>query len=124
MALPPCHVLFQFYVAGGKLSCQLYQRSADVFLGVPFNIASYALLTTMVARVTGLEPGEFIHTLGDAHIYLNHVEQVKLQLTRDPRPLPTMHINPQVKSIFDFSYDDFSLENYNPHPHIKGNIAV
>ncbi|HNY09755.1 MAG TPA: thymidylate synthase, partial [Tenuifilaceae bacterium] len=114
----------QFYVAGGKLSCQLYQRSADVFLGVPFNIASYALLTTMVARVTGLEPGEFIHTLGDAHIYLNHVEQVKLQLTRDPRPLPTMHINPQVKSIFDFSYDDFSLENYNPHPHIKGNIAV
>jgi thymidylate synthase len=124
MALPPCHVLFQFYVANGKLSCQLYQRSADVFLGVPFNIASYSLLTMMVAHVTGLEPGEFIHTLGDTHIYLNHVEQVKLQLTREPRPLPTMRINPQVKSIFDFSYDDFSLEGYNPHPHIKGNIAV
>ncbi|MDX9852799.1 MAG: thymidylate synthase [Tenuifilaceae bacterium] len=124
MALPPCHVLFQFYVANGKLSCQLYQRSADVFLGVPFNIASYALLTMMVAQVTGLQPGEFIHTLGDTHIYLNHIEQVKLQLSREPRLLPKMVINPEVKSIFDFKYEDFSLQDYNPHPHIKGAIAI
>jgi thymidylate synthase len=124
MALPPCHVLFQFYVANGKLSCQLYQRSADVFLGVPFNIASYALLTMMVAQATSLTPGEFIHTLGDAHIYLNHIEQVKLQLSRDPRPLPVMIINPDVKSIFDYRFEDFKLEGYNPHPHIKGAIAV
>ncbi len=124
MALPPCHVLFQFYVANGKLSCQLYQRSADVFLGVPFNIASYALLTMMVAQVTGLQPGEFIHTLGDTHIYLNHIEQVKLQLSREPRSLPKMVINPEVKSIFDFKYEDFSLQDYNPHPHIKGAIAI
>ncbi|MBC7124587.1 MAG: thymidylate synthase [Bacteroidales bacterium] len=124
MALPPCHVLFQFYVANGKLSCQLYQRSADVFLGVPFNIASYALLTMMMAQVCGYEPGEFVHTLGDTHIYLNHIEQVKLQLTREPRELPRMVINPEVKSIFDFKYTDFKLENYNPHPHIKGDIAV
>jgi len=124
MALPPCHVLFQFYVAGGKLSCQLYQRSCDIFLGVPFNIASYALLTAMMAQVTGLQPGEFIHTLGDAHIYLNHIEQVKLQLTREPRPLPVLKLNPEVKSIFDFRYEDFSIEGYDPHPHIKGEIAV
>jgi len=124
MALPPCHVLFQFYVADGKLSCQLYQRSCDIFLGVPFNIASYALLTAMIAQVTGLQPGEFVHTLGDAHIYLNHIEQVKLQLTRDPRPLPILKLNPDVKSIFDFKYEDFSFEGYNPHPHIKGEIAV
>ena len=124
MALPPCHVLFQFYVANGKLSCQLYQRSCDIFLGVPFNIASYALLTAMMAQVTGLQPGEFIHTLGDAHIYLNHLEQVKLQLTREPRPLPTLKLNPDVKSIFDFRYEDFSIEGYDPHPHIKGEIAV
>ncbi|MDI3526029.1 MAG: thymidylate synthase [Tenuifilum sp.] len=124
MALPPCHVLFQFYVANGKLSCQLYQRSADVFLGVPFNIASYALLTMMVAQVCGYEPGEFIHTLGDTHIYLNHIEQVKLQLTREPRKLPKMIINPEIKSIFDFQYSDFKLEGYDPHPHIKGEIAV
>lgn len=124
MALPPCHVLFQFYVANGKLSCQLYQRSADVFLGVPFNIASYALLTMMVAQVTGLQPGEFIHTLGDTHIYLNHIEQVTLQLSREPRSLPKMVINPEVKSIFDFKYEDFSLQDYNPHPHIKGAIAI
>lgn len=124
MALPPCHVLFQFYVANGKLSCQLYQRSADVFLGVPFNIASYALLTMMMAQVCGYEPGEFVHTLGDTHIYLNHIEQVKLQLTREPRKLPRMIINPEVKSIFDFKYTDFKLEDYNPHPHIKGDIAV
>ncbi len=124
MALPPCHVLFQFYVANGKLSCQLYQRSADVFLGVPFNIASYALLTMMMAQVCGYQPGEFIHTLGDTHIYLNHIEQVKLQLTREPRKLPRMVINPEVKSIFDFQYSDFRLEDYNPHPHIKGEIAV
>ncbi|MCB8963736.1 MAG: thymidylate synthase [Bacteroidales bacterium] len=124
MALPPCHVLFQFYVANGKLSCQLYQRSADVFLGVPFNIASYALLAMMMAQVCGLKPGEFIHTLGDTHIYLNHIEQVKLQLTREPRPLPKMVINPDVKSIFDFKFDDFKLEGYDPHPHIKGAIAV
>ncbi|HDP54947.1 MAG TPA: thymidylate synthase [Bacteroidetes bacterium] len=124
MALPPCHILFQFYVAKGKLSCQLYQRSADVFLGVPFNIASYALLTMMMAQVTGLKPGDFVHTFGDVHIYSNHIEQVKLQLTREPRKLPTMVINPEVKSIFDFKYDDFSLEGYDPHPHIKGKVAV
>jgi thymidylate synthase len=124
MALPPCHVLFQFYVANGKLSCQLYQRSADIFIGVPFNIASYALLTMMIANVTNLELGDFVHTFGDAHIYLNHVEQVKLQLTREPRPLPKMVINPNVKSIFDYSFDDFKLEDYDPHPHIKGAIAV
>ena len=124
MALPPCHVLFQFYVVNGKLSCQLYQRSCDIFLGVPFNIASYALLTAMIAQVTGLQPGEFIHTMGDAHIYLNHIEQVKLQLTRTPRQLPLLKLNPNVKSIFDFKYEDFSFEEYNPHPHIKGEIAV
>jgi thymidylate synthase len=124
MALPPCHVLFQFYVADGKLSCQLYQRSCDIFLGVPFNIASYALLTVMMAQVTGLQPGEFVHTLGDAHIYLNHLEQVKLQLTRKPRPLPVLKLNPEVRSIFDFCYEDFSFEGYDPHPHIKGEIAV
>ncbi|MGG1687645.1 thymidylate synthase [Pseudalkalibacillus sp. NRS-1564] len=124
MALPPCHCLFQFYVADGKLSCQLYQRSADVFLGVPFNIASYALLTMMMAQVCDLEPGEFIHTLGDAHIYNNHIEQVNLQLTREPRDLPKMKINPDVKSIFDFSFDDFELTDYNPHPHIKGEVSV
>jgi thymidylate synthase len=124
MALPPCHALFQFYVANGKLSCQLYQRSADIFLGVPFNIASYALLTMMMAQVCNLEPGEFVHTLGDAHIYMNHLEQVKLQLTREPKSLPTMRINPDVKSIFDFKFDDFSLENYEAHPHIKGAISV
>ena len=124
MALPPCHVLFQFYVANGKLSCQLYQRSCDIFLGVPFNIASYSLLMVMMAQVTGLQPGEFVHTLGDAHIYLNHLEQVKLQLTREPRPLPTLKINPDVKSIFDFRYEDFSIEGYDPHPHIRGEIAV
>lgn len=124
MALPPCHILFQFWVGNGKLSCQLYQRSCDTFLGVPFNIASYALLLMMMAQATGLQAGEFVHTLGDAHIYLNHIEQVKLQLTREPRPLPTMNINPEVKSIFDFKYEDFTLENYDPHPHIKGAIAV
>jgi thymidylate synthase len=124
MALPPCHILFQFYVANGKLSCQLYQRSADVFLGVPFNIASYALLTMMMAQVTGLQPGEFIHTFGDVHIYQNHIEQVKLQLSRDLRPLPKLIINPEVKSIFDFQFDDFKLEGYDPHPHIKGAVAV
>ena len=124
MNLPPCHALFQFYVANGRLSLQLYQRSADIFLGVPFNIASYALLLMMVAQVTGLEAGEFIHTLGDAHIYTNHFEQVREQLSRDPRPLPTMRINPGVKSIFDFHYDDFTLEGYNPHPHIKGTVSV
>jgi thymidylate synthase len=124
MALPPCHLLFQFYVAGGRLSCQLYQRSCDIFLGVPFNIASYALLTAMMAQVTELQPGEFVHTLGDAHIYLNHLEQVKLQLTREPRPLPILKLNPDVKSIFDFHYEDFVIEGYEPHPHIKGEIAV
>ena len=124
MALPPCHVLFQFYVNNGEISLQLYQRSADVFLGVPFNIASYALLLMMVAQVCGLKPKEFIHTLGDAHIYSNHVEQAKLQLTRDPRPLPTMRINPDVKDIFSFQYEDFQLENYDPHPHIKADVAV
>jgi len=124
MKLPPCHTLFQFYVLDGKLSCQLYQRSADIFLGVPFNIASYSLLTMMVAQVCGLQPGEFIHTFGDAHIYANHLEQVNLQLSRQCRPLPTMKINPAVKNIFDFRFEDFTLENYNPHPHIKGAVAV
>lgn len=124
MNLPPCHLLFQFYVADGKLSLQLYQRSADTFLGVPFNIASYALLLMMTAQVTGLKPGEFIHTTGDTHIYLNHLEQVKLQLQRTPHPLPTMRLNPDVKSLFDFTYDDFQLENYNPWPHIAGKVSV
>jgi thymidylate synthase len=124
MALPPCHILFQFYVADGKLSCQLYQRSADIFIGVPFNIASYALLTLMVAQVTELKPGEFIHTLGDAHIYLNHIDQVKLQLTRQPYKLPEMKINPDIRDILKFRYDDFILEGYISHPHIKGEISV
>ncbi|MEH7885793.1 thymidylate synthase [Bacillus sp. JJ1609] len=124
MALPPCHCMFQFYVADGKLSCQLYQRSADVFLGVPFNIASYALLTMMIAQVCNLEPGEFIHTFGDTHIYTNHLEQVKLQLTREPKPLPQMKINPEVQSIFDFKFEDFELVNYEAHPHIKGAVSV
>ncbi len=124
MALPPCHCLFQFYVGGGKLSCQLYQRSADVFLGVPFNIASYALLTMMVAQVTGLKPGDFVHSLGDAHLYSNHLEQARLQLTRPTRPLPVMKINPAVKDIFAFRYEDFVLEGYDPHPHIKAQVAV
>ncbi|WP_243355838.1 thymidylate synthase [Bacillus litorisediminis] len=124
MALPPCHCLFQFYVNDGKLSCQLYQRSADVFLGVPFNIASYALLTHMIAHVTGLKAGEFIHTFGDVHIYLNHVEQVKLQLTREPKPLPTLKINKKVEDIFSFQYEDFELLNYEAHPHIKGVVSV
>ena len=124
MALPPCHAFFQFYVAYGKLSCQLYQRSADIFLGVPFNIASYALLTMMIAQVCNLKLGEFVHTLGDAHIYSNHFEQTELQLSRGPRPLPKMTINPLVKSIFDFKYEDFKLEDYDPHPHIKGKVAV
>ncbi len=124
MALPPCHALFQFYVADGKLSCQLYQRSADIFLGVPFNIASYALLTLMVAQVTDLAPGEFIHTLGDAHLYLNHLEQARLQLTRQPLPLPRMRLNPEVRNIFDFRYEDFELLDYQSHPHIKAPVAV
>ena len=124
MALPPCHCLFQFYVADGRLSCQLYQRSADIFLGVPFNIASYALLTLMVAQVTGYEPGEFIHTFGDAHLYSNHLEQAHLQLTREPRPLPVMAINPDVTDLFAFDYSDFSLDHYDPHPHIAAPVAV
>jgi thymidylate synthase len=124
MALPPCHSLFQFYVANGKLSCQLYQRSADVFLGVPFNIASYALLTMMIAQVCDLEPGDFVHTLGDAHLYSNHMEQAELQLSRELRALPVMRINPEVKDIFGFCYEDFALEGYDPHPHIKGVVAV
>ncbi len=124
MALAPCHCLFQFYVADGRLSCQLYQRSADIFLGVPFNIASYALLTMMVAQVTDLAPGEFIHTFGDAHLYSDHLEKAELQLTRDPRPLPTMELNPAVRSIFDFTFDDFKLVGYDPHPHIKAAVSV
>jgi len=124
MALPPCHLLFQFYVAQGRLSCQLYQRSADIFLGVPFNIASYALLTLMIAQVTGLKPGEFVHTLGDAHLYLNHLEQARTQLAREPRPLPTMRLNPEKTSLFEFDYDDFELLNYDPHPAIKAPVAV
>lgn len=124
MKLPPCHCFFQFYVAGGRLSCQLFQRSADIFLGVPFNIASYSLLTLMFAQVCGLEPGDFVHTLGDAHIYLNHLEQAQLQLSREPYPLPAIVLNPEVKSLFDFHYEDFSLENYQHHPHIKAQVAV
>ena len=124
MKLPPCHALFQFYVADGKLSCQLYQRSADIFLGVPFNIASYALFAMMVAQVVGLKPGEFVHTLGDAHLYSNHLEQARLQLSRDTRPLPTMRINPDVKDIFAFRFEDFALEGYDPHPHISAPVAV
>lgn len=124
MALPPCHCLFQFYVAEGKLSCQLYQRSADVFLGVPFNIASYSLLTLMIAQVTGLSPGEFVHTFGDAHLYSNHFEQAQLQLSREPRPLPTLKLNPDVNDLFAFTYDDFELTGYDPHPHIKALVAV
>jgi thymidylate synthase len=124
MALPPCHAFFQFYVADGKLSCQLYQRSADTFLGVPFNIASYALLTMMIAQVCGLKPGDFVHTLGDAHLYSNHLEQARLQLTRDFRPLPQMKINPDINDLFDFKYEDFELVNYDPHPHIKAAVAV
>ena len=123
-ALPPCHAFFQFYVTNGKLSCQLYQRSADIFLGVPFNIASYALFTMMMAQVCNLKSGDFIHTFGDAHIYSNHSEQIDLQLSREPRELPIMEINPKVKNIFDFTFDDFTLKNYNPHPHIKGNVSV
>ena len=123
-ALPPCHAFFQFYVADGKLSCQLYQRSADIFLGVPFNIASYALLTMMMAQVCGYAPGDFVHTFGDAHIYSNHMEQLELQLSREPRPLPKMHLNPEIKNIFDFNFEDFTLTDYDPHPHIKGAVAV
>ena len=123
-ALPPCHAFFQFYVSDGKLSCQLYQRSADIFLGVPFNIASYALFTMMIAQVSGLGYGDFIHTFGDAHIYNNHMEQINLQLSREPRPLPKMIINPEVKNIFEFSFKDFNLVEYNPHPHIKGSVSV
>ncbi len=123
-ALPPCHAFFQFYVSEGKLSCQLYQRSADIFLGVPFNIASYALFTMMLAQVTGLEYGDFIHTFGDAHIYSNHMEQIELQLSRDPRPLPKMIINPEIKNIFEFSFKDFNLVDYEPHPHIRGSVSV
>ena len=123
-ALPPCHAFFQFYVSNGKLSCQLYQRSADIFLGVPFNIASYALLTMMIAQVTGLEPGDFVHTFGDAHVYNNHMDQINLQLSRKPKTLPKMEINPNVKNIFDFTYKDFNLVDYNPHPHIKGTVSV
>src|SRR5580704_6104579 len=124
MALPPCHCLFQFYVAEGKLSCQLYQRSADIFLGVPFNIASYALLTMMVAQVTGLQPGEFVHTFGDAHLYLNHIEQARLQLARAPRPLPSLRINPDIRDLSAFRFEDFSLQGYEPYPHIKAKVAV
>ena len=124
MALPPCHSFFQFYVADGKLSCQLYQRSADIFLGVPFNIASYALLTLMVAKVCGLQAGDFVHTLGDSHLYNNHLDQTKLQLSRECRPLPVMKLNPEIKNIFDFKFEDFKLENYDPHPHIKGAVAI
>ena len=124
MALPPCHSFFQFYVADGKLSCQLYQRSADIFLGVPFNIASYALLTLMVAKVCGLQAGDFVHTLGDAHLYNNHLDQTKLQLSRECRPLPVIKLNPEIKNIFDFKFEDFKLENYDPHPHIKGAVAI
>lgn len=124
MALPPCHILFQFYVADGKLSCQLYQRSADIFLGVPFNMASYSFLLMMMAQVTGLKPGEFIHTFGDAHIYLNHLKQAEMQLTRDPRPLPLVKLNPDIRSVFEFSFGDFTIENYDPHPHIRGAISV
>jgi thymidylate synthase len=123
-ALPPCHAFFQFYVANGRLSCQLYQRSADIFLGVPFNIASYALLTMMIAQVCGLEAGDFIHSFGDAHIYNNHMEQIELQLSRDIKELPTMKINPAITDIFDFNFEDFTLENYQPHPHIKGIVAI
>src|ERR1041384_3410979 len=124
MKLPPCHAFFQFYVAEGKLSCQMYQRSADVFLGIPFNIASYALLTMMVAQATDLAPGDFVHTLGDAHLYKNHLDQARLQLGREPRALPKMTLNPEVRSIFDFTYDDFTLTGYDPHPHIKAKVAV
>jgi len=124
MALPPCHAFFQFYVADGKLSCQLYQRSADIFLGVPFNIASYALMTRMIAQVVGLEAGDFVHTFGDAHLYLNHLEQTDLLLSREPRPLPEMHINPEVSDLFAFTYDDFELRGYDPHPHIKAPVAI
>ena len=124
MALPPCHTLFQFHVSQGQLSCQLYQRSADLFIGVPFNIASYALLTCMIAQVTNLQPGEFIHTFGDAHLYLNHLDQAREQLTRQPRPLPQMKLNPEITSLTDFDYEDFTLKNYNPHPHIKAPVAV